>query len=48
MEQPADLLGWAATLVLVATLGRQIYKQHQAGSAEGVSCSPPWWDRSSR
>jgi uncharacterized protein with PQ loop repeat len=37
MEQPADLLGWAATAVLIATLARQIYKQHQAGSVEGVS-----------
>lgn len=24
MEQPADLLGWAATAVLIATLVRQI------------------------
>jgi len=37
MEQPADLLGWAATVVLIATLARQIYKQHQQASAEGVS-----------
>lgn len=34
---PADLLGWAATVVLIATLSRQIYKQHQAGSVEAVS-----------
>lgn len=34
---PADLLGWAATAVLIATLSRQIYKQHQAGSTEAVS-----------
>lgn len=32
-----DLLGWAATAVLIATLTRQIYKQHQAGSTDGVS-----------
>ena len=32
-----DVLGWAATAVLIATLTRQIYKQHQAGSTEGVS-----------
>lgn len=32
-----DLLGWAATAVLIATLSRQIYKQHQAGSTEAVS-----------
>jgi uncharacterized protein with PQ loop repeat len=37
MEQPADLLGWAATAVLIATLVRQIYTQHKAGSTEGVS-----------
>jgi len=37
MEQPADLLGWAATVVLIATLVRQIVKQHRAGSVEGVS-----------
>lgn len=37
MEQPADLLGWAATVVLIATLARQIYKQHREASAEGVS-----------
>lgn len=37
MEQPADLLGWAATAVLIATLARQIYKQHREDSAEGVS-----------
>ncbi len=33
----ADFLGWAATVVLIATLMRQIYKQHQSGSTEGVS-----------
>lgn len=33
----ADLLGWAATAVLIATLSRQIYKQHQADSVEAVS-----------
>lgn len=37
MQQPADLLGWAATVVLIATLARQIYKQHQEASTEGVS-----------
>jgi len=36
-SMPADMLGWAATAVLIATLSRQIYKQHQSGSAEGVS-----------
>ena len=32
-----DLLGWAATLVLIATLWRQIWKQWRAEHAEGVS-----------
>lgn len=32
-----DLLGWAATAVLIATLARQIYKQHTADSVEAVS-----------
>lgn len=35
--QPVDLLGWAATVVLIATLARQIHKQHTAGSVEAVS-----------
>ena len=35
--QPVDLLGWAATEVLILTLGRQIHKQHQADSVEAVS-----------
>ena len=37
MDLPADLLGWAATVVLIATLSRQIHKQHQSRSVEGVS-----------
>ncbi|WP_313348026.1 PQ-loop repeat-containing protein [Stenotrophomonas sp.] len=37
IEQPADLLGWAATVVLIATLARQIHTQHKANSVEGVS-----------
>ncbi|WP_245625286.1 hypothetical protein [Stenotrophomonas chelatiphaga] len=32
-----DLLGWAATVVLILTLGRQIHKQQQADSVEAVS-----------
>jgi uncharacterized protein with PQ loop repeat len=35
--EPVDLLGWAATIVLIATLARQIHKQHQADSVEAVS-----------
>ncbi|MBD8634464.1 PQ-loop repeat-containing protein [Stenotrophomonas sp. CFBP 13725] len=37
MEVTADLLGWAATVVLIATLARQIHKQHKADSVEAVS-----------
>lgn len=32
-----DLVGWAASLVLVATLSRQIYTQAQDKEARGVS-----------
>jgi len=35
--QPVDLIGWAATLVLVATLWRQIWKQWRAEGTEAVS-----------
>ncbi len=35
--EPVDLIGWAATLVLVATLWRQIWKQWQAEGTEAVS-----------
>lgn len=35
--QPVDLIGWAATLVLVATLWRQIWKQWKAEGTEAVS-----------
>jgi uncharacterized protein with PQ loop repeat len=39
MKQPAgvEILGWASSLILLLTLGRQIYKQWQEGSSEGVS-----------
>ena len=32
-----ELLGWLSSLVLLLTIARQIYKQWQAGSSEGVS-----------
>ncbi len=35
--EPVDLIGWAATLVLVITLWRQIWKQWQANGTEAVS-----------
>ena len=34
---PIDLLGWAATAVLIATLWRQIWKQWRSEHAEAVS-----------
>jgi MtN3 and saliva related transmembrane protein len=33
----ADLIGWAASIILLATLGRQVYSQWQSGQTEGVS-----------
>jgi len=35
--EPIDLLGWAATAVLIATLWRQIWKQWMADDAQAVS-----------
>jgi MtN3 and saliva related transmembrane protein len=35
--QPADLVGWAASAVLFATVGRQVWKQWKEGQGEGVS-----------
>jgi len=35
--QPADWLGWAASAILLATLGRQVYVQWRERSTEGVS-----------
>lgn len=32
-----DIVGWAASAVLVATLARQIYTQSQDANAKGVS-----------
>ena len=32
-----EVLGWISSLVLLLTIGRQIYKQWQDGSSEGVS-----------
>ena len=32
-----DALGWISSAILMATLSRQIYKQWQIGSSEGVS-----------
>jgi len=35
--QPADWVGWAASAVLFATIGRQAWKQYKEGQREGVS-----------
>jgi uncharacterized protein with PQ loop repeat len=32
-----DAIGWASSVVLLATIAKQIYKQWQARSSEGVS-----------
>ncbi|MBV9868548.1 MAG: hypothetical protein JO316_24605 [Abitibacteriaceae bacterium] len=32
-----DLVGWLSSAILLMTVGRQIYKQWQEGSSEGVS-----------
>ena len=32
-----DVIGWASSLVLVLTIGKQVYKQWSAGTSEGVS-----------
>ena len=34
---PTDLIGWAASAILIATLGRQVYTQWRERSTEGVS-----------
>jgi MtN3 and saliva related transmembrane protein len=33
----AEALGWFSSFVLVLTVGKQVYKQWQEGSSEGVS-----------
>lgn len=33
----AEIIGWFSSAILVATLGKQVYKQWRAGSSEGVS-----------
>ena len=32
-----ELIGWTSSLILVATLARQVYKQWESGNSEGVS-----------
>jgi uncharacterized protein with PQ loop repeat len=35
--KPAELIGWASSVILVLTIAKQIHKQWQAGTSEGVS-----------
>ena len=32
-----EIVGWASSLILVLTIGKQVYKQWHEGSSEGVS-----------
>lgn len=32
-----EFIGWTSSLILLATISRQVYKQWQEGSSEGVS-----------
>lgn len=32
-----ELIGWSSSIILVLTISKQIYKQWQGGSSEGVS-----------
>ena len=34
---PVDLVGWASSVILVFTIGKQVYKQWKTGTSEGVS-----------
>jgi len=32
-----EILGWASSMVLLATLVKQVYKQYQEGRSDGIS-----------
>jgi len=32
-----EVIGWASSIILILTIGKQVYKQWQDGSSEGVS-----------
>jgi len=32
-----EAIGWASSLILILTIGKQVFKQWQEGSSEGVS-----------
>ena len=33
----SEIIGWASSLILLITVGAQVYKQWESGTAEGVS-----------
>lgn len=33
----SEILGWASSLILLLTVGKQVHKQWKAGTSEGVS-----------
>lgn len=33
----ADAIGWTSSIILVCTIAKQVWKQWQAGTSEGVS-----------
>ena len=35
--QATEVIGWVSSFILVLTLGKQVWKQWQEGSSEGVS-----------
>ena len=37
MQQITEAVGWVSSFILVLTIGKQVYKQWQEGSSEGVS-----------
>ena len=37
MQHLTEAVGWVSSLILVLTIGKQVYKQWQEGSSEGVS-----------
>lgn len=34
---PTELIGWCSSFILVLTISKQVYKQWQEGTSEGVS-----------
>lgn len=32
-----DIIGWVSSLILIITIGKQVYKQWKSGKSEGVS-----------